>query len=78
MATVRALEIYEPERSSRQSDVDASIILMNFEGEKFVQIDTYGSKDRKLVGKRSQSLRLSREAFEQLVKLGTAHFAQGQ
>ena len=78
MATVRALKIYEPERSSPQGDVDASIILLDFEGEKFIQIDTYGSKDRKFVGKRSQSLRLSKEAFEQLVKLGTAHFAQGQ
>ncbi|RXD07372.1 hypothetical protein EQZ23_04830 [Sphingomonas sp. UV9] len=78
MATVRALKIYQPERSSKQSDADASIILLDFEGEKFVQIDSYGSKDRKLVGKRSQSLRLSKEAFEQLVKLGTAHFAQGQ
>ena len=78
MATVRALKIYQPERFSKQSDADASIVLLDFEGEKFVQIDSYGSKDRKLVGKRSQSLRLSKEAFEQLVKLGTAHFAQGQ
>jgi hypothetical protein len=74
VATVRDLKLYQPDRSSKQSDADASIILLDFEGEKFVQVDTYGSKDRKLVGKRSQSLRLSKTAFDQLVRLGSKHF----
>ena len=74
MATIRKLRLYQPDRLSKQSDADASIILAELDGEKFVQLDSYGSKDRQLVGKRSQSMRFSKEAFEQLVQLGTAHF----
>jgi hypothetical protein len=74
MATIRRLKLHQPDRLSKQSEADASIILAEFNGEKFVQVDSYGSKDRQLVGKRSQSMRLSREAFERLVELGTAHF----
>ncbi len=74
MATIRTLKLHQPDRLSKQTEADASIILADFDGEKFVQIDSYGSKERQLVGKRSQSMRLSREAFEQLVELGNAHF----
>jgi hypothetical protein len=74
MATIRKLKLHQPDRLSKQSDADASIILAELDGEKFVQLDSFGSKDRQLVGKRSQSMRLSREAFDQLVELGTAYF----
>lgn len=74
MATIRKLKLYQPDRLSKQSEADASIILAEFDGERFIQLDSYGSKDRQLVGKRSQSMRLSKEAFEQLVELGTAYF----
>jgi len=36
-------------------------------GEKFLQIDTYGSTHRKMPGKKSQSLRFSPEALAQLI-----------
>jgi hypothetical protein len=74
MATIRKLALKEPERVSTQGEADASILLLDHDGELFVQIDSYGSKDRKFVGKRSQSLRLSKAAFEQLVSLGQKHF----
>jgi hypothetical protein len=74
MAIVRKLEPKELERSSRHSDAEATVSLIEADGEKFVQIDTYGSKDRALPGKMSQSLRLSREAFERLIELGSKHF----
>ncbi len=74
MATIRKLKLYQPDRASKQGEADASIILMDFEGEKFVQIDSYGSKERQFVGKRSQSMRLSKAAFEQLVEMGSRHF----
>jgi hypothetical protein len=74
MATIRKLELRVPERSGKQADAKCSIILGEMEGEKFVQLDSYGSADRKFVGKRSQSMRLTKEAYDQLVRLGESHF----
>jgi hypothetical protein len=78
VATIRKLTIKEPDRVSAQGEVEASVMLIDHDGEAFVQIDSYGSKDRKFVGKRSQSLRLSKSAFDQLVTLGQKHFSKGQ
>jgi hypothetical protein len=39
-------------------------------GEKYIQIDTYGSEEREFQNKLSQSLRLTENAFNQLKKLG--------
>ena len=74
MATIRKLKLHQPDRLSKQSDAEASIVLAEFAGEKFVQIDSYGSKDRLLVGKRSQTMQFSKEAFEKLIELRSAHF----
>lgn len=74
MATIRKLELKVPERSGAQADAECSIILGERDGEKFVQLDSYGSADRKFVGKRSQSMRLTKEAFDQLVRHGQSHF----
>jgi hypothetical protein len=77
MATVRKLEVREPERVSEQGEVAASIMALEFGGEQFLQIDSYGSKERKFVGKRSQSLRLSKAAFDQIVAMGHKYFGEG-
>ncbi|WCT73587.1 hypothetical protein PQ455_18580 [Sphingomonas naphthae] len=74
MATVRQLETKDLARVQPQGDVAATVSLVELDGEKFLQIDTYGSPDRVLVGKTSQSLRLSKAAFEQLSKLAGKHF----
>ena len=74
MATIRNLELKVPERSLKQGEVKCSIILSDVDGEKFVQLDSYGSSDRQFVGKRSQSMRLTKSAFDQLVRLGQSHF----
>ena len=74
MAIVRTFEEKELDRSSKHSEVEATISLVEADGEKFVQIDTYGSKDRAFPGKVSQSLRLSKSAFEQLVNTAGKHF----
>ena len=74
MATIRKLDLKVPERSGKQGDAKCSIILGDLDGEKFLQLDSYGSADRKFVGKRSQSMRLTKDAFDQLVRHGQAHF----
>ena len=74
MATIKNLKLKEPERSLPQKDAECSIILGAIDGEKFVQLDSYGSEDREFIGKRSQSMRFTKDAFDQLVRLGQSHF----
>ena len=74
MAVVRSFSLKELDRSSTHSEVEATVSLVESNGEKFVQIDTYGSKDRAIPGKVSQSLRLSKSAIEKLNELANKHF----
>ncbi len=74
MATVRDFEIKNLDRVADHSEVDATISLVEYNGEKFVQIDTYGSKGRVIPGKTSQSLRLSETAFKKLSEIAGKHF----
>lgn len=74
MAVVRDFTVRELDRESPHSEVEATVALVEVAGEKFIQIDTYGSKSRAIPGKVSQSLRLSKSAFDDLVKLASTHF----
>lgn len=73
MALVRTLEIKDLERSNSHAEVRATVSFVEADGEKFLQIDTYGSPNRVHVDKVSQSLRLSKTAFEQLATLAEKH-----
>lgn len=67
MAIVRKLEEETLGRDSAHKEVDATYsIVTDNEGRKHLQIDTYGSKERKHSGKKSQSIRFSPEGVEQL------------
>ena len=67
MAIVRKLERISLERDSSHSEVDCTYsIIQGSAGQKFLQIDTYGSAIRKFTGKKSQSIRFSPEAIAQL------------
>ncbi|MBN2885725.1 MAG: hypothetical protein JXM75_03335, partial [Chromatiaceae bacterium] len=57
------------EKDSKHTEVDATYSIVYVEGEAFLQIDTYGSKNRKIEGKKSQSIRLSAEAINQLQEI---------
>ena len=74
MAIVRELQDKEITGNGSHTEVDATVSLIEANGEKFVQIDTYGSKIRAMPGKVSQSLRLSQTAFERLLQIGQKHF----
>jgi hypothetical protein len=68
MAIVRQLKRITLERDSRHSEVKDctySIVDEN-DGRKSLQIDTYGSAYRKMPDKKSQSIRFSPEALDQL------------
>lgn len=55
------------ERVSRNSriheEVEATYNIVNQGGEKYVQINTYGSNERKVKGQVSQTIQLSEEAI---------------
>lgn len=65
MAIVRRLEHLTLSKDTKHTEVDSTYSIVNAGGETFLQIDTYGSEQRKTEGK-SQSIRLSKEAILQL------------
>jgi hypothetical protein len=68
MAIVRKLiriNLYRDTTHSEVNDCTYSII-QGEDGRKSLQIDTYGSALRKIPGKKSQSIRFSPEALQQL------------
>ncbi|MDN4631796.1 hypothetical protein QCD71_09745 [Sphingomonas sp. PsM26] len=74
MAVIREFEPKDLDRIATHSEVKATVSLVECDGEKFVQIDTYGSKDRAIPDKISQSVRLTKSAFEQLSQYAAKHF----
>lgn len=69
MAIIRIMEPLSLEKESRQTEVDSTYTIVEWDGERFLQIDTYGSKQRQIEGKKSQSIRLSQEAITQLLQI---------
>ena len=70
MALVKALTHQAINGSSTHSEVDCTFsIIANADGSKSLQLDTYGSKTRKIPGKKSQSLRFDSDALAALKKI---------
>lgn len=70
MALVTNFRKTSLERDAKHSSVECTYaIVIDDAGKKYLQIDTYGSTNRKFKGKKSQSLRFSPEAIEQLKKI---------
>ena len=74
MAVVKRFSVEDQNSRVGHSECAGVIRAVEVAGEKYVQIDTYGSVNREIPDKLSQSLRLTKEAFEQLKKLGEKHF----
>ena len=70
MALVNKLIPQALERDSKHTEVECTYsIVADNNGQKQLQIDTYGSSDRKIPGKKSQSIRLTPQAIEQLKQI---------
>jgi hypothetical protein len=70
MAIVRQLTELHLERDSRHTEVSGTYtVVSDSDGAKYLQIDTYGSKERQDAGKKSQSIRFSPEAISQLKEI---------
>ena len=74
MAVVKKFSIQEQNSRVGHTECEGIIRAVEVAGEKYIQIDTYGSKEREFQNKLSQSLRLTEDAFNQLMKLGEEHF----
>ena len=70
MAIIKKMQKISLERDAKHTEVEATIaVVLCSTGKNYIQIDTYGSANRKILGKKSQSIRLSRDAIDQIVEL---------
>lgn len=69
MAIVRKLEFFALQKDTPHSEVQGTYSVVNEKDGKYLQIDTYGSRTRKITGKKSQSIRFAPEAIQQLKAL---------
>ncbi len=66
MAFVRRFEQKNMERNSLHKEIGATYSVFGIDDKRIVQIDTYGSADREIPGKKSQTIQLDREGAENL------------
>lgn len=67
MARIDAIREIKMERNGVHAPVDATCcVFTDAEGQTYLQIDTYGSPDRQISGKKSQSLQFSPEGLRAL------------
>lgn len=67
MAIVSKITYQALDRETVHSEAECTYaIVTDKDGHRFLQLDTYGSKARQLKGKKSQSIRLSQSAIDEL------------
>jgi hypothetical protein len=75
MAIVKKLEPLKLEKDAKHLEVNCTFsIITDDQGKRYLQIDTYGSAKRRIPGKKSQSLRFTPEAIEQLKDILDRYF----
>jgi hypothetical protein len=66
MALVRKVEKIDMDRNTVHDPVDCTYTIFEEGGVKYLQLDTYGSSNRKIKGKKSQSLQFDEESLREL------------
>ena len=67
MALVTNITQLTLQTNSQHTNVDCTYdIVTDPQGNRYLQLDTYGSPSRQIAGKKSQSIRLSQQAIQQL------------
>ena len=69
MARIDAFKEKSIERVTRHKPVSATYSIYELDGKKVLQIDTYGSPDRQMPGKTSQSIQLEESGIAALKKI---------
>jgi hypothetical protein len=75
MALVSHLEQLTIEGGAEHRPVECTYAVISDKMGRYLQIDTYGSADRKMPGKKSQSIRLTTDAIRELRAIIEANFA---
>lgn len=78
MAVVKRIDPMSLEVETRHTEAECTYSIVHYGGIKYLQIDTYGSPNRELRGKKSQSIRFAPEAIDGLKRILTTHFQRGQ
>jgi hypothetical protein len=74
MSRITTLEKIEMDRNLKQGEVYATYCIFEKDGEKYFQIDTYGSENRENVGQPSQKIQFDRKFAKELVSLLISEF----
>lgn len=70
MALVKKLDKITMDRNFVHDPVECTYtVFTESDGEKYLQIDTYGSKTRKLKGKKSQSIQFNVDSLRKLAEI---------
>jgi hypothetical protein len=70
VALITDIKLVPKERQNVHAETECTASVLNSTGgRRYLQLDTYGSGERKLKGKVSQSIQLSEQAAGQLKKL---------
>ena len=76
MARIAAFTSVTSQRDSIHEPVECGWRYFEVDGRRLVQLDTYGSSDRKFRGKVSQSIQLDEEAARALLQILSQAFPQ--
>jgi hypothetical protein len=66
MALIKSFEHKAMDRNSIHDGIGATYTTFERDGRKFIQVDSYGSAEREIPGKKSQSLQLDEKSARQL------------
>jgi len=69
MSRITNIERIEMDRNLKQGEVDATYCIFEKDGEKYFQIDTYGSENREFIGQPSQKIQFDRKFAKELVSI---------
>jgi hypothetical protein len=69
MALLRELTPLSKDRHRVHGEVDCGYSVFHADGRKYVQLDTYGSADRQIPGKTSQTIQLDEFSAAALVEV---------
>jgi len=69
MSRITTIEKIEMDRNTKQGEVYATYCTFEKNGEKYFQIDTYGSENREYIGHPSQKIQFDRKFAKELVSL---------
>lgn len=71
MARLTTQEFEKAEKNSTKlhNKVVATYTIVHADNEKVVQIDTYGSEERKFIGKCSQSIQIDKEMAKRIMEI---------